>query len=340
LAAYPKDLIAKPDADPGLSAGDVLSNVLRQIRLSGSLQFCFMPQGAWQTDDKPAFASQATAGARPIPFHIVVAGECWLKMEGRHVALEQGDVVAFPFGTGHQLGVGSNGTTITPTKLLPPKPWRQVPILHHGQGAQQVRLLCGYLQCDIVNFRPLRDALPRLLHVRSGKSADAAWLRATIDQIAAEVDKPRSGGLSMLERLSEITFIELLRHEIMMAPQGATGWLAALADPGLRRSLSLIHDDPARGWTLTTLARDCGVSKSTLAERFDAILGTSPISYLRDWRLYLASVELSGSTKSIARIAEDAGYGTEAAFSRAFARNFGSPPAAWRRLARMQSSAP
>jgi len=328
-------LIAKPTA-----ADDVLSNVLRQIRLSGSLQFCFMPEGAWQTDDKPAFADQEATWAQTIPFHIVVAGQCWLKMEGRHIELAKGDVVAFPFGTGHQLGVGTSGQTITPTKLLPPKPWRQVPILHHGQGAQQVRLLCGYLQCDIVNFRPLRDALPRLLHVRSGKSADAAWLRATIDQIVAEVDKPRSGGLSMLERLSEITFIELLRHEIMSAPQGSTGWLAALADPALGRCLSLVHDDPSRAWTVETLARGCGLSRSTLADRFDMVLATSPIAYLRDWRLYLASVALSGSTKSIARIAEEAGYGTEAAFSRAFARNFGSPPAAWRRLARMQSSAP
>lgn len=329
MAAYPKDLIARP-----AGAGDVLSNVLRQVRLSGSLQFCFMPQGAWQTDDKPGFADRAAMSAPPIPFHIVVAGECWLKMEGRHVALVEGDVVAFPFGTGHQLGVGMNGETVIPTRLLPPKPWREVPILRHGAGKEHVRLLCGYLQCDIVNFRPLRDALPRLLHVRSGNAPGAAWLRATIDQIAAEVDQPRSGGLSMLERLSEITFIELLRHEIMAAPEGSTGWLAAPADPALGRCLALIHDDPARAWTLEGLSRGCGLSKSTLTERFDTVLATSPISYLRDWRLYLASVELSGSTKSIARIAEEAGYGTEAAFSRAFARSFGSPPAAWRKLAR------
>jgi len=132
----------------------------------------------------------------------------------------------------------------------------------------------------------------------------------------------------------------LLRHEIMAAPQGAIGWLAALADPALGRCLSFIHDDPSRDWTVEALARGCGLSRSTLTERFDAVLGTSPISYLRDWRLYLASVELGGSAKSIARIAEEAGYGTEAAFSRAFARNFGSPPATWRKAARMQASAP
>ena len=279
-------------------------------------------------------------GAQPIPFHVVVDGACWLKIEGRHIDLRRGDVVAFPFGTGHQLGAGTDGSTITPTRLLPPKPWREVPILHHGTGAERVRLLCGYLQCDIVSFRPLRDTLPTLLHVRTQGDAGSAWLRATIDQITAELDRPRSGGLSMLERLTEITFIELLRHQIMRAPPGSTGWLAALAEPALGRCLSLIHDDPERSWTVEALGGGCGLSKSTLTERFDTVLKTSPISYLRDWRLYLASVELGTSTKSIARIAADAGYGTEAAFNRAFARSFGTPPAAWRKAVRKQASAP
>ena len=99
----------------------MLSNVLRQVRLSGSLQFCFMPQGAWQTDDKPAFANQAAVGAQPIPFHVVVDGACWLKIEGRHIDLMRGDVVAFPFGTGHQLGAGSGWLDDYPTKLAAAK---------------------------------------------------------------------------------------------------------------------------------------------------------------------------------------------------------------------------
>jgi transcriptional regulator GlxA family with amidase domain len=140
--------------------------------------------------------------------------------------------------------------------------------------------------------------------------------------------------------LTEITFIELLRHEIMAAPPGSTGWLAALAEPALGRCLSLIHDDPEKNWTVETLGKGCGLSKSTLTERFDTVLKTSPISYLRDWRLYLASVELVSSTKSIARVAEEAGYGTESAFSRAFVRSFGSPPAAWRKSLRKQASVP
>ena len=304
----------------------MLSDVLRTVRLSGSLQFCFMPTGAWQTDDKPALGKLA-GPTTVIPFHIVVEGSCWLKLSGHEVVLAAGDVVAFPFGTGHQLGAGSGGRTILPTRDLPPKPWREVPQLQYGTGPRRVRLLCGYLNCDAVSFRPLREALPDLLHVRTRESP---WLRAAVAQIVAEVDHPRAGGLSVLERLTEILFIELLRERMNAAQSGATGWLAALADPALGRCLARIHDAPARDWSVQSLARESGMSRSTLTERFEAVLKTSPMRYVRDWRLCLASIALGSTGKSIATIAVDAGYGTEAAFTRAFTRAYGLPPATWR----------
>jgi AraC-like DNA-binding protein len=138
----------------------------------------------------------------------------------------------------------------------------------------------------------------------------------------------------MLPRLTEIIFIEILRHQIMMAEPHATGWLAALADPALSRCLSLIHDDPRRDWSLEQLAAASGLSRSALADRFQAMLSTSPIRYIRDWRLYLASVALATSGQPIATIAYEAGYATEAAFNRAFSRAFATPPAAWRAMAR------
>jgi AraC-like DNA-binding protein len=150
----------------------------------------------------------------------------------------------------------------------------------------------------------------------------------------AEVDQPRAGGVSMLERLTEIIFIELLRHQIAGTQQGAVGWLAALADPALGRCLALIHSNPTRDWSLPDLATASGLSRSSLAARFEAVLDSAPMRYVRDWRLHLASVALSTGTKGIAAIAEDAGYGTEAAFNRAFARAYGDPPASWRQKAR------
>jgi AraC-like DNA-binding protein len=257
-----------------------------------------------------------------------------MKMEGQAHILNAGDVVAFPFGTGHQLGAGSGGRLILPTADLPPKPWREIPVLHYGNGPQKVRLLCGYLQCDALNFRPLRNALPTLLHVKTRTADNTAWFRATIDQIVAEVDRPRSGGLSMLERLTEISFIELLRHQIIAAHGQPAGWLAGLADPALGKCLASIHDDPARAWTVQNLSAASGVSRSTLTERFETMLDTSPMRYVRDWRLCLASLALSTTTKRIAAIAHEAGYGTEAAFNRAFSRTYGVPPAAWRQKAK------
>lgn len=334
MAALPKPLIETPPR-PG-AGDDVLSSVLRTVRLSGSLQFCVAASGPWQTDDKPALA-RLGGGARVVPFHIVAEGSCWLRIEGRTVDLAAGDVVAFPFGTGHVVGSGSGGPVVNPARELPPKPWAGIPLLRYGQGEAGLRVLCGYLTCDAINFAPLKSALPALLHARTSASPDGDWLKATVRQIVAEADDPRTGSRSLLERLTEITFIELLRQRISEASgagSGATGWLAALADPPLGRALALIHDEPTRAWTVPALAKGAGLSRSALAERFEAMLGTSPMRYVRDWRLYLASAALGTTTRSLATIAEEAGYGTEAAFNRAFSRAYGMPPNTWRRAAR------
>jgi len=325
-----EDLSKSPQPTRGVARDDVLSTLLSAMRLSGSLQFCFMPSGAWQTDDKPSLAALSGKASGTVPFHIVVAGQCWLKIEGDEATLNAGDVLIFPFGTGHQLGAGAGGVLVEPMRELPPKPWRQIPVLRHGDEADGVRLLCGYLQCDALSFEPLRKALPKLIHVKTLGANGGDWLRATIRQMVDEVDRPRAGGISMLPRLTEMIFIEILRHQIMMAEPRSVGWLAALADEALSRCLSIIHDDPTHDWSLKELSITCGMSRSVLAERFKTILGTSPIRYMRDWRLYLASVSLATTGAPIAAIAYEAGYATEAAFSRAFSRAFGTPPATWR----------
>jgi AraC-like DNA-binding protein len=331
LARLPNQLIETPPP-----ADDVLSAVLRAVRLSGSVQFCFMPCGDWQTDATPSLARLARPGGAT-PFHIVAQGSCWLKLEGRTVELAQGDVVAFPFGTGHQLGAGDGGLQVAPVDDLPPRPWREVPVLRYGAGGQGVRLLCGYLEFAAASFQPLREALPTLLHVRT-RGDNFGWLRATIERIVAEVDHPRAGGVSVLERLTEITFIEVLRHHFEAARPGARGWLAAMTDPALARCLAAVHADPGRDWTLEAFASVGGLSRSAMTERFETVLGTSPMRYLRDWRLCLAGVALSTTGQSIAAIAHDAGYGSEAAFNRAFAKSQGAPPAAWRKAAQQSAS--
>ena len=331
----PDDLSENPQAARGVLQDDVLSALLSTVRLSGSLQFCLMPSGAWETDATPRMARLSGRAIGTVPFHILVEGECRLKIERSDQTLEEGDVVVFPFGTGHAIGVGSGGKLIAPTQDLPPKPWREIPVLRYGENQGGTRLLCGYLQCEALNFAPLKQALPKLIHVRTRGTNDGDWLRATIRQMVDEVDRPRAGGISMLPRLTEIVFIEILRHQIMTAEPRSVGWLAALADTSLSRCLSLIHDDPRHDWSLEELSAASGMSRSVLAERFQTILGTSPIRYVRDWRLYLASVALAMTGEAISNIAFEAGYATEAAFNRAFSRAFDLPPAAWR--ARTQS---
>lgn len=340
MAGSPNELAEKPVQPPSNDPleGDVLSNVLRTIRLSGSVQFCFMPSGVWQTDGRPRIANLVGSSSHGIPFHIMVEGTCWLMLEGQQSVLVEGDVVAFPFGTGHQLGVGSNGRLITPVVDLPPKPWREIPVLRYGEESKRVRLLCGYLLCDAMNFRPLRNALPTMLHVSTREGDGAEWLKSTISQIVAEVDNPRAGAISMLERLTEITFIEVLRHRIIATGAEPVGWLAALADPSLGRCLALIHDDPERNWSVPSLSAESGLSRSTLAERFETMLGTSPMRYVREWRLCLASMALGTTNRSISALAHEAGYGTEAAFNRAFSRAYGMPPAAFRQNARRSAA--
>jgi AraC-like DNA-binding protein len=320
LAEPPKTLTDLPEP-----AAELLSQALRRVRISGSMQYCFMPQGDWTTDATPAPWRPKDA----IGFHIVAAGPCWVDLDGRRVDLQAGDIAAFPFGTPHILGGGEGGRLIDPGGDLPARPWPAIPTLEYPDQGRQVRILCGYVQCEATGFAPFRAALPEFIHVRTVGTGTDDWLSGTVAQIVTEVDQPQPGGGPVLERLTEVAFLEILRRQFRTpAPRG---WLAAILDPALSRGLLALHNDPRRDWTLDALAQASGLSRSALVTRFSDLLGTSPMRYLRDWRLFLASQELAATTRPIITIATEAGYGTEAAFTRAFTRSFGSPPAEWRR---------
>ncbi|WP_258157791.1 AraC family transcriptional regulator [Rhizobium sp. TH2] len=309
---------------------DLLSSVLESVRLSGSLQFCFMPSGDWQTDAKPSLANLSPSNTGVMPFHIMAEGTCWLRIEGDEVVLHAGDIVVFPFGTGHQLGAGKDGRLIIPTGDLPQKPWARTPVLHYGEGPDLVRLLCGYLHCEVLDFAPLQRVLPKLVHIRTTGQAELAWLSSMVRQIVREVDEPRHGSQSMIERMTELTLIEVLRHQMSDAEKNVVQTLPVMSDAVLSRCLNAIHRNPEREWTLRELASISAVSRSGLIERFQTALDTSPMRYLRDWRLYLASVRLRNTSDSITRVAIESNYGSEAAFSRAFTRAYGLSPGAWR----------
>ncbi|MGD9671769.1 MAG: AraC family transcriptional regulator [Hyphomicrobiaceae bacterium] len=309
---------------------DALSSVLKSVRLTGSVHFCFMPTGDWRVD-APQSMGMDTHTLRFVPFHILVHGHCWLKLHGVPTELAPGDIIAFPRGTAHQLGAGSGGRHLSPLADLPPPPPMGVPLLKYGDAPTQVRMMCGYLECEALDFRPIRDVLPELLMVRTSEDLGAAWLGASIAQIVAEVDGPSAGGRTVLERLTEMMFLELLRREIARHELSAHGWMTAVADSKIGKCLSRIHESPMMDWTIEDLASLAGTSRSVLIERFQRLLGVSPIEYVRDWRLHLASLQLLNSNRSIAEIAYDTGYSSETAFNRAFKRTYGEPPASWRK---------
>jgi AraC-like DNA-binding protein len=199
-----------------------------------------------------------------------------------------------------------------------------------GGGPDRAGIICGFLGCDARPFNPLLAALPRVLHARVVEGGGGA-LRTFIDAAVREAGARRPGGESVLARLSELMFVEVVRSHLEALPAGGTGWLAGLRDEYVGRALALLHQRPEHPWTLEELARGVALSRSSLAERFTQLVGQPPMQYLARWRMQVAAGLLSRGSASVAQVADEVGYASEAAFSRAFKKTVGVPPAAWRR---------
>lgn len=305
-----------------------MSQVLRAVRLSGSVHFCLSPSGNWESSAGPTMERFGLAPGMAVPFHIIAQGNCWLKVDNMKLSLDEGDIVAFPFATPHILGNGDEGRNLDPLSELPPMPWSSVPTLHYNGGAGSVRVLCGFLFCSALSFKPLSDSYPNVIHTKS-KDDSTGWMRATTQMIEREIALGEEQS-PMLERLTETMFVQMLRQHINAHSPTTKGWLAAISDPAIGQCLAAIHEEPYRDWSIEELAKFCGVSHSALSDRFLKQMDISPMRYVRQWRLHLASRALIESSMTIASIGYDAGYGSEAAFNRAFSKTYGTPPAAWR----------
>jgi AraC-like DNA-binding protein len=276
---------------------------------------------------------------RVVIFHLITEGECYVELAGEPpVHLVAGDAIIFPQGDAHRMTSQPGLPPATGGRLdevLSRRP-RQ---LAYGGGGATTRLVCGYLACDARLAGMLLAGLPALVRVNVRGSNAGTWLEASVRYALAEARSPRPGGAGVLAKLSEVLFIEVLRLYMNEQGEGRTGWLAGVGDRVVGAALNALHKSPAHAWTLDELARTAGSSRSVLAERFQQLVGSSPMQYLTQWRMLLAANLLCRSNAPLASIAEDVGYQTDTAFSRAFRREYGAPPAAWRRSRSMRGAA-
>jgi AraC-like DNA-binding protein len=321
-------------------AADALSDVLKTVRLTGATFFDVVAKAPWVAESPPCelvLPRILPDAEHLIAYHVVTEGSCFANIIGQApIAVEAGEVIVFTKGDAHVLS-SSPGMRAEPGPpgALDGLTGKQLPfVINYGRdGPISAKFVCGYLACDARPFNPLLDSLPPVIVAGDPKGGDAGWLGQFIRLAMRESADKRAGGESVLAKLSELMFIEVLRRHLETLPAERAGWLAGLRDPFVGKALALMHAKPAQDWTIDDLAKEVGLSRSVLAERFADLVGMPPIQYLSKWRMQIASSLLSTGSNNIATVAAEVGYGSEAAFSRAFKKIVGVPPSDWRRRA-------
>src|SRR6186713_2966981 len=310
---------------------DVLSEVLRVVKLEGALFFNAEFSAPW------CLSSTGSAGMSPflspaprhlIMYHFLTEGRAYARLpDGGRVELNAGDIVILPNGDSHFLGNGSPVKPVDSFRTFSKNLSEGLKVVRFGGKGEVTRFVCGYLACDPRLSEVFLAGLPPLLKVNVSGDPSGRWLEQSIRFSVDEVNGSNAGSGLVLARLSEVLIVETLRRYINSLPAGQTGWLAGARDPMVGQALALLHRDPAKPWTISDLAKQVGLSRTRLAERFRHYLQDSPMAYLAKWRLKLGAEILQSTEHSVAEIALTVGYGSEAAFNRAFKREFDCPPA-------------
>jgi len=305
---------------------DPLSDALHLMRLTGCVYARSELTAPWGVDLPPMEGHMM--------FHVVTAGRCWLQTDGREpLLLERGSLVLVPHGLGHQL-VDQPAREALPFFDLPiERITERYERLRYGGGGVECRLICVVVRFDGAAAERLVDELPPVLHLDAWDGGNDRWLADTLRFIAKEAEALRPGGETVITRLADILTIQMIRHWIETEADRETGWIAALHDDRLGRAIAAVHRDPGAGWTLESLAETAAMSRSAFAARFTAVVGESAMRYLTRWRLQLARTALREGGDPMGLVAERVGYRSEAAFCRAFKREFGCSPGADRRAA-------
>lgn len=329
---------------------DPLSDVLRSVRLRGAIFYYVSFRDEWvaETPASPDLADALMPGAEHVlAYHLIARGSGWAAADREPpVRLAGGDIIMFPRGDRHVISSApgmrakQDDSDWRLTTRNDPKP---IAVAYHdgvlrpgapspAEEASTV-VVCGFVACDLRPFNPLIEALPRLLHVPSG--GVGAWVAPVLDQAVSESRISRAGSAAVLERVSEMVFVDAARRYLESMPEGGTGWLAALRDRHVGKAIALLHERPAEAWSIDELGKRVGLSRSALHERFAELVGQPPMQYLANWRMQRGASLLRETNATVATIALEVGYDSEAAFARAFKRLVGLPPAAWRRNERV-----
>ncbi|MFL6351696.1 MAG: AraC family transcriptional regulator [Bryobacteraceae bacterium] len=324
---------------------DVLSEVLRAVKLRGALFFNGEFSAPWCfRSERSALAAPAlfpllrdperphSDASRLILFHFLTEGRAYARLpDGSREDLSAGDIVILPHGDAHFLGNGSPEKPVDSFVVFAENLAQGIKVARFGGGGEITRFVCGFMACEPRLSEVFLVGLPPILKVHVANEPSGQWLAHSIRFTVDQAGVSSSGSSLVLAKLSEVLFVEALRCYVNTMPADRTGWLAGVRDPVIGRALALLHKEPSRPWTIPDLAKRTGLSRTRLVERFRHFVDDSPIAYLNRWRMKLGAEMLQSTEQSVAEIAEAIGYGSESAFNRAFRREFGCPPAQFRR---------
>jgi AraC-like DNA-binding protein len=312
---------------------DTLSELLRSVRLTGGIFLDAHFTAPWCVHTEILAEDCGSFQVTPpllIGYHVVIEGKLLLSVDGEPtVEVRAGEIVLLPRNDAHTLASASGLAPVSARQLIQPSADGGLARVSHGGGGETARIVCGFLGSE-ASYNPLIAALPRVLKldVREGASRD--WVEASVRYAASELTAGRFASSSLMSRLSELLFVEAMREYSVTFTDEDTGWLKGIADPQIGRALAAIHHNISLPWSAESLAKEVAMSRSAFVDRFTTLIGIPPIRYLTIWRLQTARLGLRETRKPIAQLAEEAGYGSGEAFSRAFKREFGLSPAGWR----------
>jgi AraC-like DNA-binding protein len=314
---------------------DAFSEILSGVKLTGAVFFSAEFSAPWGFSAPGADKMASTLGlgtAQLVPYHLVIDGGAVVDLEDdSSLQLRPGEIVIFPHGHAHHMSSGAGIKRPFPNYGITAKiQARDLSPLRAGGCGELSRFVCGYMTCDPYLCRPILSGLPPVFKVNIRNDRSGAWLENSIMHLVEEAASGRVGSEAMLAKLSEALFIDTLRRYVSGLSEQERGWLAGARDPIVGKSLGLLHGRVAHPWTIADLANEVGISRSGLAERFTRYLSEPPMAYLTRWRLQLAARALESTSRGVAEIAAEVGYESEAAFNRAFKREFGQPPGRYR----------